>query len=165
MNQTSSFSSSQRWGVERPHILIVACSDGRYQLGLDEFLETHLGITYYDRLYAPGGPGALASSTYSFMRGEQFRQESLFLASAHLLDEVVLIFHGPAPDGPPEATCADYLRKMPYCSPEEILRQQSLDLKEVVAAFRRADREIGLRAFRAEVRADSRIQFVPMLIE
>src|ERR1043166_5732753 len=89
--QQEIYISSKQWLGERPRILVVACSDGRYQVCLDEFLHNHLGIDHYDRLYAPGGPGALASSTLSFFRGEQFRQEALFLIEAHLLDEIILI--------------------------------------------------------------------------
>src|ERR1700710_1992926 len=103
------FVSRQPWGKDRPRILIIACSDGRYQQPLDDFLNQHLGITHYDRLYAPGGPGALAHSTLSYFRGEQFRQESAFLIDAHNLEEIILIFHGPVEQGGPlEATCADY---------------------------------------------------------
>jgi hypothetical protein len=32
------FISTNLWNIERPHVLVVACSDGRYQEALDEFL-------------------------------------------------------------------------------------------------------------------------------
>ncbi len=163
--QQSIFVSSQQWLGERPRILVVACSDGRYQVCLDEFLHHHLGIDHYDRLYAPGGPGALASSTLSFFRGEQFRQEAMFLIEAHLLDEIILIFHGPAlPDGPKEATCADYQRKMPYARSEEINRQQEADLKEALKTVFKCENDVRLRVYRAEVRTDGRVQFVPLTL-
>ena len=160
------FVSTRIWDVERPRILIVACSDGRYQQSLDEFLDDHLGITHYDRLYAPGGPGALASSTLSYFRGEQFRQESAFLVAAHGLEEIIFIFHGPMNKmGPPEATCADYRRKMYSASTTEIYRQQETDLQEAVRAVMKANKDIKVRAFRAEVRADLRVQFVLMKVQ
>ncbi len=87
--------STRVWQTARPRILIVACSDGRYQQSLDEFLNNHLDITHYDRLYAPGGPGALASSTLSYFRGEQFRQESAFLVDAHGLGRDYFYFSRP----------------------------------------------------------------------
>jgi hypothetical protein len=155
--------SSHIWQTERPRILVVACSDGRYQESLDEFLDNHLGITDYDRLYAPGGPGALASSTLSYFRGEQFRQESAFLVDAHGLDEIIFVFHGPVDkEGPPEATCADYRRKMPGAATREIYRQQEADLQEGVKAVVKANQNINVSAFRAEVRADLKVQFVPL---
>jgi len=156
------FASRQVWQSERPRIMVVACSDGRYQQSLDEFLHS-LNIHHYDRLYAPGGPGALAPSSFSYFRGEHFRQESEFLIRAHLLQEIMLIFHGAAlPEGPKEATCADYLRKMPYATQAEIHRQQEADLKEVVKSITRWDPTVRVRAFRAEVERDHRVLFVPL---
>jgi hypothetical protein len=159
------FVSAHTWNMDRPRILIVACSDGRYQLSLDEFLDHHLGITHYDRLYAPGGPGALASSALSYFRGEQFRQESAFLVEAHRLEEIIFIFHGPVnQEGPVDATCADYRRKMSGAGTVEIYRQQELDLQEAVRAVMKANKDIHVRAFRAEVRADRRVHYVPLKI-
>ena len=161
----SAFVSSYIWEIERPRILIVACSDGRYQLSLDEFLNHHLGITHYDRLYAPGGPGALATSALSYFRGEQFRQESAFLVDAHGLEEIIFIFHGPMPkEGPPDATCADYRRKMHGANTQEIYKQQEADLQEAVRAVLKANKEMRISAYRAEVRADRHVQFVPLQI-
>jgi hypothetical protein len=157
------FVSDHVWQTTRPRILIVACSDGRYQQCLDEFLDEHLGIIHYDRLYAPGGPGALSSSLLSYFRGEQFRQESAFLVGAHSLEEIIFIFHGPAlKGGPPEATCADYRRKMQFASTQEIYKQQEADLQEAIKAVVKARKDLSVRAFRAEVRADMRVQFVPL---
>ena len=45
------FISANTWIIERPHVLVVACSDGRYQKPLDEFLREHLNIVDYDRMY------------------------------------------------------------------------------------------------------------------
>lgn len=145
--------------------MIVACSDGRYQLSLDEFLNNHLGIMHYDRLYAPGGPGALASSMNSYFRGEQFRQESTFLVEAHGLEEIIFIFHGPThPEGPSDATCADYRRKMTGANTEEIYRQQEADLQEAVKAVMKANPQMHISAYRAEVRSDRRVEFVPLKV-
>ncbi len=159
------FVSSYLWEKSRPRILIIACSDGRYQQSLDDFLYRHLGITHYDRLYAPGGPGALAPSTFSYFRGEQFRQESAFLIDAHSLEEIIFIFHGPVEHGGPlEATCADYRRKMHSARTAEIYKQQETDLQEAAQAAVKANKNIHMRAFRAEVRADMHVEFVPLQI-
>lgn len=161
----TTFVSTHVWQTARPHILIVACSDGRYQLSLDEFLSHHLGITHYDRLYAPGGPGTLASSALSYFRGEQFRQEASFLVDAHGLEEIIFIFHGPMhQEGPPDATCADYRRKKPGAGTQEIYRQQEADLQEAVQAVMKANKDMRVSAFRAEVRANLQVQFVPLKI-
>ncbi len=160
------FVSQQVWQAKRPQVLIVACSDGRYQQSLDEFLSKHLGITHYDRLYAPGGPGSLASSAFSYFRGEQFRQEAAFLVEAHLLESIIFIFHGPMiGQGPIEATCADYGRKMPGYSGDEIHARQQADLQEAARAVWKVRTDIQMSAYRAEVQADSRVRFVPMMVE
>jgi len=148
---------------ERPHVLVVACSDGRYQNVLDDFLRNHLGITDYDRVYIAGGPGALASSSLSYFRGDQFRQETAFLIERHGIERIVLIFHGPLLDGgPKEAVCADYDRKMPYASPAEIHAQHEKDLKEVLRDIRKMNAALQIQIFRAEVRSDLRVQFTPL---
>ncbi len=160
------FVSTNVWQTARPHIMIVACSDGRYQQSLDEFLHDHLGITHYDRLFAPGGPGTLASSALSYFRGEQFRQEAAFLVEVHGLEEIIFIFHGPVDkEGPPEATCADYSRKRQGAGTQEIYSQQELDLQEAVNAVVKISKDIRISAFRAEVRADMRVQFVSLKID
>ena len=157
------FTSTNLWMLERPHVLVVACSDGRYQKALDEFLRQSLGITDYDRMYVPGGPGALASSSLSYFRGDQFRQDTAFLIERHGIERIVFVFHGPLPgDGPPEATCADYDRKMPYASPPEIHAQHEKDLVEVLRGMRQANPHLDIRIFRAEVRNDYRVQFTPL---
>ena len=155
--------SSKPWQFDRPHVLVVACSDGRYQKALDEFLSQYLDITDYDRMYVPGGPGALASSTLSYFRGDQFRQETAFLIERHGIARVVLIFHGPLLlGGPPEAVCADYDRKMPYASHAEIHAQHEKDLQEILRGMRRDNPGLIIEMFRAEVRADYRVQFTPL---
>lgn len=151
------------WRAERPHVLVVACSDGRYQLALDEFLREHLGIVDYDRMYVPGGPGALAGSTFSYFRGDQFRQETAFLIERHGIVRIILVFHGPMPNsGPPDATCADYLRKMPFSTQEDIHAQHEKDLREILLGMRRAHPGLEIAIFRAEVRQDHRVQFTPL---
>ena len=156
--------STEAWQFDRPHVLVVACSDGRYQKALDEFLQRHLDITDYDRMYVPGGPGALASSTLSYFRGDQFRQETEFLIERHGIERVLLIVHGPLLDGgPPEATCADYDRKMPYAPRAEIHAQHEKDLLEVLRSIRQQNPGLFIEMFRAEVRSDYRVQFTPIV--
>ena len=163
--ESAAFVSSRVWSKERPRILVVVCSDGRYQTCIDEFLIGHLHIANYDRLYAPGGPGVLASSLHSFFRGDQFRQEMDFLIGAHGLEQAVLIFHGASQDnGPKEAMCADYGRKLPYASIDEIEKQQEKDLVEVVRSIHKINAHLALKAYRAEVRSDFRVEFIEMPI-
>lgn len=154
-----SFASRATFDPTRPHVLVIACSDGRLQEAVDEFLG-QLGIQRYDRLYAPGGPGALATSGLDYLRSGLFHKECQFLVDAHDLEEVILLFHGPALDGPPSAVCADYRRKRPRGDAAALRELQEADVEAILRDGFGWQRQIRVRVFRAEVRADLRIQFV-----
>lgn len=155
----SAYLSPSPWNDERPRVLIVACSDGRLQTNLDEFLEHSLGIRNYDRFYTPGGGGALATSGHQHSRAEHFRHECRFLIEAHRVEDLYLVFHGPTVDGPEIALCADYLKKLRGASPLEIRRQQELDAEEVLRAGLDTGLELRIHPYRCEVTADGRVQF------
>ena len=155
--------SERPWNADRPRVLVVACSDGRLQQNVDDFLRNHLGIADYDRLYMPGGPGALAQSGFEFLRADQWRRESNFLIGAHELEEVVLIFHAASVDGPIEANCADYSRKLPTLDARRCREQQDEDADDVLLRVFGAHSHLKLRAFRAEVRDDGKVQFIDLL--
>jgi hypothetical protein len=150
------------WNRQRPNALVVACSDGRLQENLDEFLTNHLGITRYDRLYAPGGPGALASSGYEYMRSDAFRREFQFLMEAHEIEDVYLIFHGPSEDGPEDALCADYRRLFPNHTAAQIREDQMKDAADILRRGIGGIRQVQTYVYRCEVRGDGAIQFVAM---
>lgn len=138
-----------RWAAQRPRTLVLACSDGRLDEAVDAFLTLKLGVAQYDRLYVPGGPGALASGAFEFQRAQQQRRELAFLLTAHQVAQVVLLFHGASPDGPEEADCADYRRKLPGRGRAELERQQRRDAREVAGLCGAVE----VLAFRLEVGA------------
>jgi len=152
--------TEREWNRQRPQSLVIACSDGRLQEDLDEFLYSDLGITHYDRLYAPGGAGALASRGGELLRPGQFQRDCSFLLQSHGIQDLYLIFHGPAEDGPREALCGDYLRKLPpSTSVSEFRRRQQEDADEL----KRIDWDnVRVHCYRCEIRADNRIQFVEL---
>lgn len=153
---------SDHWTSTRPSTLVVTCSDGRLQTATDRFLERQLGVTRYDRFYIPGGAGALASSGRDVLRARQMRREYRYLIDLHRVGRVVLMVHGPAPNGPPEAVCADYRRKLSWASPAAIRDRQTSDIDELLA---RRDEWAGaaeIVAFRAEVGPAGAIAFVAL---
>jgi hypothetical protein len=156
------FVSRIPWSDARPAVLVVACSDGRIQAHTDDFLHNRLGISQYDRLFAPGGPGALAGTTCNFARSEAFRRECAFLIRAHQVEDIYLIFHGPAHDGPAHATCADYVRRQPYFTPGEIRAQQQKDAAEILRGNIALGMQVRMHAYRCEVTASRHVQFVPL---
>jgi hypothetical protein len=148
------------WNETSPSTLVVACSDGRFQSELEDFVASQLGITRFDSLHIPGGPGALAPSGIDFTRAHQLRRECRFLIESHSIKVVILVFHGPAPDGPHSATCGDYQRKFPTASAKQIRQQQAEDLQDLM-------REpmwdgIDLRVLRCEVTRRHTVQFVEL---
>lgn len=155
----SAYLSHSPWNSERPRVLVVACSDGRLQENLDDFLGNSLGIRNYDRLYTPGGGGALATSGLEFTRADHFRRECRFLVEAHRIDDLYLVFHGPTVDGPEIALCADYRRKLQYASAAEIRLQQERDAEEVLRAGSVWGQAVRIHPYRCEVTADGRVQF------
>lgn len=162
MIPTAEFSAKTKWHKERPHVLVAACSDGRLQGAVDEFLENHLGVTDYDRLYLPGGPGALSTSGVEYIRSDNHIKELKFLVEVHQIEEVILLFHGPAETGPPESACADYVRVTGKTERISLARAQEQDLGELKDYFARHP-QIKLRAYRCEVDGQHRVTFVNLM--
>ena len=123
---------SGQWSSARPNVLVVACSDGRVQEATDVFLANELGVVRYDRFYVPGGAGALVPSGYDFARAHQMRRECRYLIELHGIGRIVLLMHGPVAGGPPEASCADYRRKLPRASVEQLREQQAADASQLL---------------------------------
>jgi hypothetical protein len=162
IGDTQSSPNKQPWSVTRPSVLVVACSDGRLQESLDDFLNNRLGIRDYDRLFVPGGAGALAPGGHEYARAELFRKELLFLVHAHGTTELILIAHGAAACGPPESTCAHYRRLMPDAPLPQVRQQQIDDIRHFIFSARHELDGIRVTAYRAEVTADHGVAYVPV---
>lgn len=155
--EAADYVSRIAWTSERPAALVVACSDGRMRANLDDFLNNHLGITTYDRLYLPGGPGGLAGGGAEFIRASQMLNECRFLLEAHGTSEVILVFHGATEDGPDEAVCADYSRK--HGDRRRVPEMQDIDLKELLRNAFAGPSAPSVRAFRANVDGAGNVRF------
>jgi hypothetical protein len=154
------FGTGSAWDAQFPDVLVIACSDGRFQEEVDEFLQNELDIRRYDRLYVPGGAGALWTGGCEFIRAQRFRVECQFLIEAHGIERVILMFHSPAEDGPVEASCGDYMRRLPTASASHLRRQQERDAEQL-----RRDRlwdGVALEIYRSEVTSGGVVRFVPM---
>jgi hypothetical protein len=146
------------WDATDPTVLVVACSDGRFQEELDVLLREDLQVTHYDRLYLPGGAGALAPSGIEFTRAAALQRECRFLIEAHSIKRVILLFHGPATDGPDDAVCGDYRREFPGYSVHQIRKQQDGDLVDLLRAG--IWRGMTLEVLRMEVTRERTVKFV-----
>jgi len=152
----------QRWSAARPRVLVVACSDGRLQEATDEFLERRLGVAHYDRLYVPGGGGALSASGREFMRAHALREECRFLVEAHGVERIVLLFHGPAADGPAESMCADYRRKHAWATIAQLRAQQERDARDLLETRWQWAGAAQVLVYRCEVLASNALSFVTL---
>lgn len=151
-----------RWTVDRPKVLVVACSDGRLQEVTDDFLSEKLNIVRYDRLYAPGGGGALAPTGRDFTRAQQMRTECRYLIELHQIERTILLFHGPAPTGSADAMCADYIRKLPKSPVEELLKRQAEDARELRLCARDWAGKSTVEMYRCEVDLDGIATFASL---
>jgi len=151
-----------QWKPTRPRTLVVACSDGRLQEATDSFLEAELGLKEFDRLYVPGGGGALSASDRDVFRAQQLRGECKYLVELHQVKQIVLLFHGPSRDGPDEAVCADYRRKLPWGAPDVLSQRQARDAIELVQLRAEWAADASFAMFRCEVGSGNVITFRPM---
>ena len=142
--------------------MVVACSDGRLQESIDEFLSGALQITRYDRLYVPGGAGALASSGQDIVRAQKMRKECRYLIDLHGVTRVIALQHGPAADGPAESMCADYTRKMPWASIELLRDRQIQDVRELVTHRSEWAARAEISFYRCEVGTGGAVTFVDL---
>lgn len=140
----------------------MACSDGRLQRGVDDFLSSQLNVQDYDRLYLPGGPGALASSGVEYLRSDRHRKEFLFLLEAHEIQTVVLLFHGPAEGGPQLAICADYMRALNTTDAEKVVEMQNRDYEEIRNDMGVSLAKLNVMGYRCEVMKSLEPRFVEL---
>lgn len=154
-----------RFHAELPRVLVVACSDGRLQEATDEFLAGELHIRRYDRLYAPGGAGALAASGCDFIRAQAWRRECRFLVEAHQVEHLLLMMHGPAIDGPASAICGDYHRKHGWASPQQIRAQQDTDVRDLLGRRAEFAGNARVSVYRFEVTASDGVAVETLHVE
>jgi hypothetical protein len=153
-----------KWSATRPNVLVVACSDGRLQEATDVFLANELGVVRYDRFYVPGGAGALVASGYDFARAHQMRRECRYLIELHAIGRIVLLMHGPVAGGPPEAACADYRRKLPRASVEQLREQQTIDATQLLRQRPKWAGPASVVVYRCEIDAAGGITFVDLAV-
>jgi hypothetical protein len=80
----------------------------------------------------------------------------------HNVDRVLLLFHGPSTDGPPDATCADYRRKLSGASAAVIRARQVRDASELMERRDEWAGPAAVSAYWCEVGPTLRITFRAM---
>ena len=117
-SQMRAYHAHTAWTAERPHALVVCCSDGRWHAQMMEFIAQQ--VSARADLYAvPGGPAVLDGWNSSFDEARAFGEAMRLLAKYHDLTSIWLIAH----EG-----CAFYLEKHPHFDPKALRRRQTEDL-------------------------------------
>jgi hypothetical protein len=80
------------------------------------------------------------------------------LITTHAIERVILLFHGPAQDGPDDAQCGDYVRKLPGLSKAEIRSRQEEDAAEIER--KGLGVAVTLEFYRCEVSGSGKVVFV-----
>jgi hypothetical protein len=138
----SSFQLSSTLPSVDPEVLVIHCSDYRFQAAFNEFLNLKLNLNgNYDLLVLPGGPQCLTLVEYlpkfSWAGWKWFR----FLVEAHDLKRLILIQH---------QDCRWY-KELPnhlHTSSEPRLRQEE-DLRRARAALTRERPELSVELYYA----------------
>jgi carbonic anhydrase-like protein len=115
---TKPFVAPTPWSPDRPHTLVVCCSDGRWHAQVVEFIQHE--VSKYADLYAiPGGPAVLDPWNSSYDESRAFQESMRLLAKYHDLESVWLVAH----EG-----CAFYLEKHPHLDADARHARQVEDL-------------------------------------
>jgi len=131
-------------------VLVVHCSDHRFQAGLHEFLNQGLNLQdNYDLLAIPGGPQCLTLVEYlpkfSWASWKWFR----FLVDAHSLGRMILIAH---------QDCGWYKTlPLPLHASAEPRERQEQDLRRVRQALKKDFPELTVELYYAGWDASDRI--------
>jgi hypothetical protein len=134
-NPAKSFVSSVPWSAERPSVLVVCCSDGRFHAPITQFVD-HEVSDRADLLALPGGPAVVDPWNSSFDEARVFDASLGLFMAHHDLREAWLLAH----EG-----CSYYRLKHPTLTAAELESRQIADL-------RRASRLLREKAPRLDVR-------------
>jgi hypothetical protein len=145
-----SYQSSSKINRADTDVLVVYCSDHRFQAGLHEFLSHGLNLQdNYALLAIPGGPQSLTLVEYlpkfSWVSRKWFR----FLAENHHLKRMILIAH---------QDCGWY-KSLPFhlFGSSDPRRRQEEDLRKARQALAKDFPELGVELYYATWDAEDRV--------
>jgi hypothetical protein len=145
------FESPQPWSADRPHTVVVACSDGRFHQHLGDFMRNQVSKRP-DFLAVPGGPAAIDAWASSFDHARVLADSLAFLIDSHDIRSVWLVGH----EG-----CMFYRKKHPDHGDEELEQKQVHDLRRARAIIAERWPQLEVMLVFARVR-NARVRFVPV---
>ena len=129
------FVSRVPFSADRPRVLVVCCSDGRFHAPIADFVE-HEVSDRADLIALPGGPAVVDPWNSSFDESRVFQSSLALFEAHHDLHEAWLLAH----EG-----CSYYRLRHPTATAAELEARQVADL-------RRASHMLRERASKLDVR-------------
>jgi hypothetical protein len=80
-------------GTNQSHVVVIHCSDPRYQPHFQDFLHSRLGLTHYGLIAIPGGPELLSPSERSDALRSQGAAWFDFMSKLMAAERCILIGH------------------------------------------------------------------------
>lgn len=141
------FTTASEWQEVNEYILVMACTDPRFQVARKEFIEEYFGLKRYDPLVLPGGPAAIL---YTSILSAVMRMSVRELDKRHNFTRTIAFAHH---------DCLVYRRRFPRLTDAERRDRQFADLCAFKTEIRRVIPGIQADTFYAEP-ADGHIQFL-----
>jgi len=136
--------SAVPWSADRPRVLVVCCSDGRFHGPIADFVDREVSDRA-DLIALPGGPAVIDPWAGSFDEARVFQRSiDLFLAH-HDLGEAWLLAH----EG-----CSYYRLRHPSASPAELEARQHADLRRAATIVRERAPALDVRLVFVRVEGD-----------
>lgn len=147
----SQYRSDIPWSAERPKVLVVCCSDGRWHAQMVDFVQSEI-CDRPDMYAVPGGPVAVDPWASSFEEARVLQSALELFVAYHDLHEVWLVAH---------QGCAYYRQRHPNSSDEELRQRQTEDLERARKILRERYPTLLVRLVFAG-RQDDRVLFTPI---
>jgi len=126
-------------------VLVIHCSDPRYQAGFHTFLQEQLGLYRYALVAVPGGPQFLAMMDYLPKFAWTGWRWVKFLSDLGNSSRVILIAH---------EDCRWYLDARFGPPPADLRQKQVRDLKDVSAGLRERFGDVRIECYYARMEKD-----------
>ena len=138
------FVSKVPWSADRPRVLVVCCSDGRFHGRITDFVDHEVSYRA-DLIALPGGPAVVDPWNSSFDEARVFAASLSLFEAHHELTEAWLLAH----EG-----CSYYRLRHPTATPAELEARQIADLRRAAKLLRERASKLDVRLVFVRVAAD-----------
>jgi hypothetical protein len=142
----SSYTSRIPWANQFSETLLIACSDGRFEVQLDNYCKEYLGLGSCDRFLVPGGIAGLQILSEFFYAD---RERITLLVTHHAIRKIICMAH---------EDCGYYRNRYPGV--DDLSPRQLEDLRTAGESLRYWFGGVSVELVYARVTQDRRVQFV-----